>query len=126
VSDGGWEMLSRSRSLREFRVKIGEGCKLQDEGLHSLSKISSSISLDCLRIEVDNENETSEGGWSNLLSSVNLEKMIDFNITVGVFNECSEKSLGQLAATFQKSLPGLEYLTLDFKQSNAINSDSIQ
>lgn len=37
VSDGGWEMLSRSRSLREFRLKIGEGCKLQDEGLHSLS-----------------------------------------------------------------------------------------
>ena len=93
VSDGGWEMLSRSRNLREFRVKIGKGCKLLDEGLRSLSKISSSISLDCLRIEVDNENETSEGGWSNLLSSVNLEKMKDFNISVGDFNECSEKSL---------------------------------
>ena len=59
MSDGGWEMLSRSRSLREFRVKIGEGCKLLDEGLHSLSKISSSVSLNCLRIEVENENETS-------------------------------------------------------------------
>jgi len=43
---------------------------------------------------VNNENETSEGGWSNLLSSVNLEKMKDFYISVGDFNECSEKSLG--------------------------------
>ena len=89
VSDGGWEMLSRSRSLKEFRVKIGEGCKLLDEGLRSLSKISNSISLDCLRIEVNNENETSESGWSNLLSSINLEKMKDLNISVGDYNECS-------------------------------------
>jgi len=43
---------------------------------------------------VNNENETSEGGWSNLLSSVNLEKMKDFSISIGDYNECSEKSLG--------------------------------
>ena len=59
-----------------------------------MSKISSSISLDSLRIDVGNQNETSEGGWSNLLGSVNLEKMKDFYISVGDFNECSEKSLG--------------------------------
>ena len=51
VSDSGWEMLGKSTSLRELRVRIGEGCKFLDEGLQSLSKINSDIPLECLHFK---------------------------------------------------------------------------
>lgn len=51
--------------------------------------------------------------------------MKEFKIFVGKFNEC-KRSISYLAKSFEKSSPLIEYLTLDFKQFNNINLDSIQ
>ena len=83
VSDSGWEMLSSSTSLRELRVRIGEGCKFLDEGLQSFSKVTFNIPLEYLHFELSEGNETSDRGWGSFLSSINPKKLQNFKLGIG-------------------------------------------
>ena len=77
ISDGGWECLSKSTSLKEFKVKIGEGCRLLDEGVQSMSKISQNVrSLEALSIDIGEGNEISEETWKNFMKNMDLDKLM--------------------------------------------------
>jgi len=76
ISDGGWECLSKSTSLKEFKVKIGEGCRLLNEGLYSISKISENVRLEALSIEVGEGNEINEETWKNFMKNMDLDKLM--------------------------------------------------
>jgi len=125
VSDSGWEMLSSSTSLRELRVRIGEGCKFLDEGLQSLSKINSNIPLECLHFELGEGNETSDRGWGSFLSSINPKKLENLKLDIGLDNEYSDKSLETFAVVLEKSI-NLEYFTLHLQGTINLNSSSFQ
>ena len=123
VSDCGWDMLSRSSSLRELKVKIGAACKFQDEGLHSLSKINSSIPLERLIFEIGEGNETTDGGWGSFLGNIIPDKMLEMKLIVGKYNECGEKSLEKFAKTLETST-ALEHFTLVFQGENKTDQTS--
>jgi len=57
-------------------------------------------SLEALSIDIGEGNEISEETWKNFMKNINLDKLMQFSLSVGGFNEFSDKALEFLARNF--------------------------